>query len=122
MYQGQFYRVLLDTGCDVSVMGANALPGISYQACAQQLYAANSSTVPIAGSTELQFSLGDVEMRYEILVSEAIQEIIFGADWLNAHRCIWDFSQGTLYIRDGEKPRPVTLWTANRRLCVRRGS
>jgi predicted aspartyl protease len=118
--QGQFYRVLLDTGCDVSVMKAHVLLGLSYQNCTQKLYAANSSAVPISGSTELQYRLGGVEMNYQVLVSEAIEDRIFGADWLNDHRCIWDFTRGTLYTQDGERPRPVTMWTSNRRPCVRR--
>jgi predicted aspartyl protease len=119
-YEGQFYRALLDTGCDISVVGAHALPGLSYQECAQKLYAANESIVPIAGSTELHYKIGGVEMKYEVLVSEAIEEIIFGADWLSDHHCIWDFARGTLFIRDGEQPRPVSLHTVNRRQCIRR--
>jgi hypothetical protein len=107
-------------GCDISVIGSRALPGLSYQTCAQKLYAANSTVVPIAGSTELHYSLGGKDMTYEVLVSEAIEEIIFGADWLKEHNCVWDFAHGTLYIRDGDKPRSVSLWPVNRRPCLRR--
>jgi predicted aspartyl protease len=66
------------------------------------LYAANSSTVPIVGSTELKYAIGGVNMKYELLVSDEIREIVFGVDWLTNHRCVWDFVQGKLYIRDGE--------------------
>lgn len=120
MFEGSYFRALLDTGCDISVIGARVLPGLSYQECTQKLYAANSTVVPIAGSTELQYNIEGVDMKYEVLVSEAIDEIIFGADWLKDHNCIWDFSSGVLYIRDGEKPRPVTLRPVNRRPCLRR--
>ena len=119
-YEGRFNHALLDTGCDVSVIGAHTLPGLSYQECAQKLYAANESIVPIVGSTELQYRIGGVEMKYEVLVSEVIDEIIFGVDWLNDHRCIWDFARGMLYVRDGEQPRAVPLQVANRRPCLRR--
>jgi predicted aspartyl protease len=105
-YEGQFYRALLDTGCDTSVVGAHALPGLSYQECAQKLYAANELIVPIAGSTELQYKIGGVDMKYDVLVSEASDEIIFGADWLSDHRCIWDFARGTLFIRDWNSHDP----------------
>jgi predicted aspartyl protease len=120
VYEGQFYRALLDTGCDISVMGAHVLPGISYQECSQKLYAANLSAVPIVGSTELKYAIGGVTMRYELSVSDEIDEIVFGVGWLTDHRCVWDFEQGKLYIRDGEKPRPVSLWAVNRRPCIRR--
>jgi predicted aspartyl protease len=76
---------------------------LSYQECAQKLFAANESVVPIAGSTELQYKIGGNNMKYEVLVSEAIDEIIFGADWLSNLHCIWDFARGTLFIRDGER-------------------
>jgi hypothetical protein len=49
--------------CDISVMGARVLPGISYQECSQKLYAANSSTVPIAGSFKLKYAIGGVTMK-----------------------------------------------------------
>jgi hypothetical protein len=71
-YEGQFYCALLDTGCDISVVGAHALPGLSYQECAQKLYIASESFVPIAESIEIQYRIGGVDMKYEVLVSKAI--------------------------------------------------
>ena len=120
VYEGQFYRALLDTGCDVSVIGAHVLPGLTYEPNPQKLYAANESIVPIAGSTELRYKIGSVDMKYEVLVSEAIEEIIFGADWLSDHHCIWDFDKATIYLRDCEQPRPVPLLMTKHRPCVRR--
>jgi predicted aspartyl protease len=120
VYEGQLHHALLDTGCDVSVIGAKTLPGLAYQECPQRLYAANASVVPIAGSTELQYKIGGVEMQYEVLVSEAIDEIIFGADWLSDHRCIWDFDRAQIFLRDGEQPRSVPLLVGSRRPCLRR--
>ena len=98
MYSGKLYRALLDTGCDVSVIGTHMLPDLTYQECNLQLYAANSSAVSIKGSTDLKYSIVGVDMKYNVLVSPSIDEIIFGADWLNDHQCIWDFTAGMLYI------------------------
>jgi hypothetical protein len=63
VYEGQSCRVLLDTGCDVSVIGAKILLGQAYQECAKKTYAANASAVLIAGSAELKYSIGGVEMH-----------------------------------------------------------
>jgi hypothetical protein len=68
-----------------SVIGSRALPGLSYQTCAQKLYAANATAVPIAGSAELHYSLGRRDMKYEVLVSEAFEEIYSERDWLKEH-------------------------------------
>jgi predicted aspartyl protease len=88
---------MLDTGCDISVVGAHLLPELSYQKWAQQLYAANESIVTIAGITELQYKVGGVDKKYEVLVSEASDEFIFGAEWLSNHHCICNAS-GTLHV------------------------
>jgi hypothetical protein len=61
-------------------MGARVLPGIRYQECSQKLCAANSSTVTIAGCTESKYDIGGVDMKYELLVSVEIDEIVSGVD------------------------------------------
>jgi hypothetical protein len=72
VYEGSYFRALFDTGCDISVIVSRMLTGLSYQECCQKLYAANSTTMPIAGSTELQYNIEVVDMEYEVLVSDAV--------------------------------------------------
>jgi hypothetical protein len=69
------------------VIGANVLPGLSYRPFAEKLYAANESVVPIAGSTELQYKTGGIEMKNEVLISEAIEELILEEDWSSEYQC-----------------------------------
>jgi hypothetical protein len=119
-YQGRTYRALIDSGCEMSVMGARQLPGLQYQQCRQKLCAANSTVIPILGKAELPYEVAGHSMKYEVLVSDHIDEIIFGADWLTDHKCVWDFSTGTLILRDIEPPLVVKLGKFIRKGQVRR--
>ena len=57
VYRGHNFQVLLDTGCDLSVMSSRALPNLSYLPCVQDMLAANMSPVPILGKATVSFSV-----------------------------------------------------------------
>ena len=59
-------------------------------------------------------------MKYEFLVSDEIEEIIFGADWLVANRCSWDFEDGVLWIRSENEQIRVSLVKSGPKRCIRR--
>lgn len=99
VYQGQNYNVLLDTGCDLSVLSSRALPNLLYEPCSRDMYAANMSPIPILGKTSISFSVAGQMIQHEFLVSDAVEEIIFGSDWLVMNRCQWNFDSGTLTLR-----------------------
>ncbi|HSN23390.1 MAG TPA: retropepsin-like aspartic protease, partial [Methylomicrobium sp.] len=119
-YQGQLYRALLDSGCDISVLSRRMLPDLSYQACSQKLLAANSSPIPILGSARVSFRVAGADLEYEFLVSDAVDEIILGADWLADNRCLWDFESSILWIRALATPQRVLLERTTHHSCVRR--
>ena len=70
-YKGKKYRALMDTGCDLSVLGSKILPELSYQACETKLYAANATVVPILGTAVVTFGIAGTLAEYEFLVSDA---------------------------------------------------
>lgn len=120
LYRGQPYRALLDTGCDISVISSRALPGLPYEQGRRNMLAANLSPVPILGSATVGFTLAGVELQHKFLVSDAIEEIILGSDWLVANRCRWDFDEGLLWLRSTPEPVQVRLISSGVRRCVRR--
>ena len=119
-YQGGKYKALLDTGCDVSVVSSRILPGLSYQKETRSMFAANLSQVPILGTATVSFSVSGVALRYKFLVSDAVEEIILGSDWLVENRCHWDFESGTLWLKATQEPVKVQLVGTGVRQCVRR--
>jgi len=107
--QSHNFQVFLDTGCDLSVMSSRALPNLSYVPCAQDMLAANMSPVPILGKATISFSVVGHMLQHEFLVSDAVEEIIFGSDWLVMNRCHWDFDKGSLCIGSLSEPCQVQL-------------
>jgi hypothetical protein len=80
-------------------LGSKFLPELLHQACTTNLYAANSTTVPILGSAVVAIQIAGMMTEYEFLVSDAVEEIILGADWLIHNMCFWDFEASTLQVR-----------------------
>jgi len=118
-YQGKEFRAMLNTGCDISVMSSRILPDVAYQESGQQMLAVNCSPVPILGTATVDFTIGKVQVTHKFLVSDAIDEIILGSDWLEDHFCIWNF-ESHLTVRFGMEPVKVELFAVKSRDCVRR--
>jgi hypothetical protein len=93
---------------------------VSYQACSDKLLAANSSPIQILGSSRVSFRIAGVDLENEFLVSDAVDEIILGADWLSDNRCLGDFESSILWIRALATPRYVRLENTTQPSCVRR--
>ena len=66
------------------------------------------------------FSVAGVNLQHKFLVSDAIEEIIFGSDWLTENQCSWDFLKGTLWLRSTSESIPVHLIGTGGRQCIRR--
>jgi hypothetical protein len=81
----------------------------------QRVFAANGTEIPILGLIRLRFDLDEIRTAATFLVSEAIEEIMLGIDWLTEHSCQWQFNK-TLVV-DG---CPVKLLTRPSRIMSRR--
>ena len=46
----------------------------------------------------MPFELDEKCLWTTALVSEDVQEVMFGIDWLEAYGCVWDFNTGQLCI------------------------
>jgi hypothetical protein len=119
-YNGMSLRSLLDSDCDVFVLGRRILPDLSYQACHKNLLAANASPIPILGSALVSFRVAGAALQHQFLVSDAIEEIVLGSDWLDANNCTWDFETSTLWIKSLPTPVSVRLGSSSHRELVRR--
>jgi len=95
---GRRLSVLLDSGCETSVIGESLLPGIRLESSTQELYAANGTRIPIVGETDLEIRVGDVKIPTRIVVSRAISEMILGIDFLTQNRCRWDFGRSLIEL------------------------
>ena len=119
-YNGSDYRALLDSGCDVSVLGRRILPGLAYQEDPRRLLAANSTPIPILGTAQVAFQMAGVALEHSFLVSDAIEEVILGSDWLEDQKCVWDFAKSILWIGSVQPAVSLKLGSSPHREAVRR--
>ena len=59
---------------------------------------ANGSEIDLTGEAIVPFILEDRRTDTFALVSPDVEEVMIGSDWLEKHKCIWDFGGGQLFI------------------------
>ena len=80
---------LLDTGCDTSVVSHRVIPNELLKPTIQKLFAANGTEIAMLGEVELTLMLAEYAVTAAVVVSEAVDDLILGIDWLGRHRCPW---------------------------------
>ena len=53
----------------------------------QKLDAANGTEIALLGEVELTLMLADFEVTADLVVSEKVNDLILGIDWLGRRRC-----------------------------------
>jgi predicted aspartyl protease len=119
-YRSKDYRVLVDAGCDVSILSTRVLLDLQYQPGEYTLFAANMSRAPVLRKAMVTFEIAGYPIESKFLVSEAIEEFIFGSDWLEQNHCVWDFDSASLVIRSLPEPFRIPLIHSTRAACIRR--
>ena len=82
----------------------------------QRIWAANGTEMEIVGEAVVPLMLNGQRISTQALVSPDVDKIMLGADWLQEHKCVWDFGRSQLYI-DG---RPAVVLSQKRPLACRR--
>jgi len=89
---------LLDTGSEVSVIPARYVPSNAVKPSTRILNAANGTSIPVSGETNLMLELGDQCLDVPCLVSEHVDEILLGLTFLEENRCVWHFGDRSIQI------------------------
>ena len=58
----------------------------------------NDTPIRINGEVRFPFYIEDHCIWTTALVSEDIEEVMFGSDWLQEHECVWDIRSGHISI------------------------
>jgi predicted aspartyl protease len=110
---------LFDSGCEMTLIPkavADAKSDIEMQPTNHRIWAGNGSEVEVTRETKVALILDRRRIETFASVSPDVGEVMLGADWLQAHNCLWDFGNGKLYI-DGRAAVPLSR---KRSLCCRR--
>jgi transposase InsO family protein len=107
---------LLDTGCERSIIGRKLIPDCQLTDTNMNLYAANGTPIPLIGAVQLDFTMDGHSASANLVVSDAIEDLILGIDWLATNNCQWDFGTATLFLNGKE----IQLYKRPTRAVVRR--
>ena len=117
--------VVLDTGCDHTVIPPHVAVGRQLEPVEVRLLAAGNREIPVLGKTALKVQLGDTTVTVDCLVSERADEIFLGMNWLRSSQAEWKFGQGTVTVGGRDYPllskadlgRPQPKVVAQLRAC-----
>ena len=62
------------------------------------LYAANRTKVSLIGCTTINFTVHGKEYSADLAVTDTVDELILGIDWLMENSVQWDFGRGTIHL------------------------
>lgn len=99
---GKEIACLLDTGCERSIISRKLIPDAVIDDLDISLHAANGTVIPILGVTRLNIDIKGLQITTDFVVTEALEELILGVDWLTTNRCQWNFNTATLLLHGQE--------------------
>ena len=82
----------LDSGCDITLVPKNLIKSfrsIEVKPTTQQIWTANNTPISVEKEVELPFFLDEECLWTTALISEDIEEVMLGIDWLQRYECIW---------------------------------
>lgn len=113
---GRKAACLLDTGCEKSMLPGKFVRGVQLQPNDVTVYAANGAEIPVKGKVRLRFELEGVPLEDELLVLDAIEEMMVGIYWLTQHGYHWKFDERVIIVAG----RKIELQSRPTRDIVRR--
>jgi predicted aspartyl protease len=108
-------QVLVDSGCDKSVIPRRMVSTVILSPADVQMYAANCTNIVVLGKTRVQFDIQGMPLFADVYVSDDVNEFMLGYDWLVSNNCCWNFDDGILEIHGV----PVKLEQRPNRGCIR---
>ena len=74
------------------------VPDVVLQPAQVAVFAANGSVINILGSTSMNFSIQGIALTADLLVTEDIDEIMLGYDWLVSQKARWHFDEKVMLL------------------------
>jgi len=116
---GRSHHCLLDSGCELSLAPLKVIKAtgsLLISPTNKAVYAANGTPIRVVGVTMLPLKMDGYTTSAEVLVSEDIEEVMLGIDWLSERRCVWDFGRGELTVEG----HSVKLYSGRQPILCRR--
>ena len=98
---GRTCSCLLDSGSDVTLFPHVLVRGLPLDQCAVYLSAANGTSIPILGAVAVTAKRQGRNIEIDGLVTDHVNEVILGINWLQANGADWNFKTRKLTV-DGQ--------------------
>jgi predicted aspartyl protease len=95
---------ILDTGCEMSIISSRLMNSTPLEETNLKLYAANGTDIPLLGTVNIPILIEGYRTMAKVVISDVIDELILGVDWLTAQGCVWNFKKATLNIGEWQIP------------------
>jgi len=95
-------RCILDSGSEASIVPSSVVAACRLQMTmmTQKLKAANCSEIKVIGETTLELGLDDITvLTAKCLVSEFVDEVILGLNWMRVNKVVCSFHKGQIHLR-----------------------
>jgi len=107
----------LDTGSEATILPASAFNMTLIKPTLHALTAANGTEIPLLGEIILPMQIGRYNTTIKGLVSEHINEIMIGVDWMMTNQVTWEFGGKRMHVaghRFDLKSKPIELIDVSR--------
>ena len=95
---------LLDTGLEVTLLPKRYADLSQLQQTSRTLRAANGTVINIVGEGKTTVKLGSLKMTVNFIVSDQVDELLVGIDWLRGNKCLLSFSDLTITLQRHQFP------------------
>ena len=90
---------LLDTGSEVTLLPKQLADLSQINRSSRKLKAANGTQINIVGEWRTMVTMGPLRVAMNFIVSDQIDEILIGVDWLREHKCLLSFADLTITLQ-----------------------
>jgi len=95
---GQPKYCLLDSGSEISLIPSECVGQRRVLPTTKTVWAANGTSIPVAGWTELSAFVGDTRTKISGFVTDYVKDVFLGLDWLQDNNVQWNFGSGGVVI------------------------
>jgi hypothetical protein len=88
--------------CERSLLGKKLSPVRLLNVTNTSLFATNGNPISVTGSMCLEVYTDGIKVTADLLVTEVLEELILGIDWLSSNRCQRDLGAAKLQLGDNE--------------------
>ena len=98
------YDCLIDTGSEVNLMPIKHVKGMKLQPSSRWLQAANGTTIGVLGEMDIQVDISRRRIPTKFIVSDQVDEILIGVEWLQENNCQIIFPKNSIMINGEAVP------------------